>query len=118
MLAQRTESFAQAVRTLVKKLPKTHLIIEDCKQLLRSSGSIAANYLEAKEALSRNDFLYRIRIVRKESFETRLWLVLAQDCVSDPLCNEYELLVKECTEFTRLFSAIAKTTQQNAKSPD
>ena len=39
--------------------------LEDAKQVIRASGSVGANYTEANEALSKKDFLMRIKICRK-----------------------------------------------------
>ena len=75
-LEDRTYEFARRVRAFVKRLPRTICNIEDVKQVVRSSGSIGANYIEANEALSKRDFRMRIRISRKESKETRYWLRL------------------------------------------
>ncbi len=69
-LEDRTLKFAKNVRALVKKLRKTVGNIEDGKQLVRSSGSVGANYIEANEALSKKDFILRIKICRKESKES------------------------------------------------
>jgi four helix bundle protein len=73
-LEGQTFEFARRVRAFVKRLPRTLCNIEDVKQVVRSSGSIGANYIEANEALSKKDFRMRIRISRKESKETRYWL--------------------------------------------
>jgi four helix bundle protein len=48
-LEERTFLFAKNVRALVKKLPKTIINIEDGKQLVKASGSVGANYIEANE---------------------------------------------------------------------
>lgn len=61
----RTLSFAKRVRTFVSKIPKTTANIEDSKQLIRSSGSVGANYIEANESLGKKDFILRIKICRK-----------------------------------------------------
>jgi four helix bundle protein len=66
-LEDRTLDFAKDVRAFVKKLPKTLSNLEDGKQLVRSSGSVGANYIEANEALSKKDFRMRIKICRKEA---------------------------------------------------
>jgi four helix bundle protein len=69
------------VRKLVKQLPKTISNLEDVKQLVRASGSVAANWIEADEALSKKDFVFRVKICRKEAKESRLfldWLMLPQ----------------------------------------
>ena len=75
-LEDRTREFARRVRAFVTQLPKTIANIEDVKQLVRSSGSAGANYIEANEALSKRDFAFRIKICRKESKESWYWLRL------------------------------------------
>ena len=70
-LEDRTYEFARSVRAFVKRLPRTICNTEDVKQVVRASGSVGANYIEANEALSKKDFRMRIRISRKESKETR-----------------------------------------------
>ena len=83
-LEDRTFEFSKSIRSWVKSLPKTIGNIEDSKQLVRSSGSVGANYIEANEALSKKDFLHRIKICRKEVKETRYWLRLI-DCEGNSL---------------------------------
>ena len=66
-LEDRTLAFAKRARAFVKKIQKTIANIEDSKQLVRASGSVGANYIEANESLSKKDFIMRIKISRKES---------------------------------------------------
>jgi four helix bundle protein len=75
-LEDRTLAYAKRVRAFVKKLPRTIANIEDIKQLVRASGSVGANYIEANESLSKKDFIMRIKICRKEAKEGRYWLRL------------------------------------------
>ena len=75
-LEERTLKFAKDVRAFVKKLPKTVANIEDSRQLVKASGSVGANYIEANESISKKDFIFRIKICRKESKESRYWLRL------------------------------------------
>jgi len=75
-LEDRTFEFAQSMRAFVKQLPRTISNTEDVRQLVRASGSVAANWIEADEALSKKDFLMRVKICRKESKESRLFLRL------------------------------------------
>ncbi len=63
-------TFARKIRVFVKKLRKTVANIEDGKQLIRASGSVGANYIEANESLSKKDFIMRIKICRKEAKES------------------------------------------------
>jgi len=75
-LEERTFLFAKNVRSFVRKLPKTIADIEDGKQLINASGSVGANYIEANESFSKKDFVFRIKICRKEAKESRYWLRL------------------------------------------
>ncbi|UCD77956.1 MAG: four helix bundle protein [Desulfobacterales bacterium] len=84
-LEDRTLEFAKNVRAFVKKLPKTIANIEDCKQLIKASGSVGANYLEANESSSKKDFRMRIKICRKEAKESRYWLRLVDANNNDAL---------------------------------
>ncbi len=52
----RTFLFAKSVRNLVYSFKKSIANIEDGKQLVRSSGSVAANYIESNEHISDKDF--------------------------------------------------------------
>ena len=78
-LEERTFQFAKNVRLFIKSLIKTAGNIEDMKQVIRSSGSIGANYIEANESLSKKDFVYRIKISRKEAKESIYWLRLLKE---------------------------------------
>ncbi len=70
-LADRTSNFAKKTIAYVNELPKTLANTEMGRQLIRSAGSIGANYIEAEESLSKKDFVMRIKISRKEAKETR-----------------------------------------------
>ena len=108
-LEERTEMFAKKVRDFVKRLPKDLANMEYCRQLIRASGSVGANYIEANEALSKKDFLMRIKISRKEAKESRYWLRLI--IPADGQTEEREHLIQEATELLMIFSAILKKAQ-------
>lgn len=95
------------VRKFVNRLPKFASNYEDSKQLVRASGSAVANYLEAQEGLSRKDFFYRIKICRKESRESGLWLRLLEIGPDLLMQGERDALVQEADELKRILSAIA-----------
>jgi len=119
-LEERTFEFARRVRALVKILPGTLCNREDAKQLVDSSGSVGANYIEANESLSKKDFVYRIRICRKEAKESGYWLRLLYAEPHSPADNERRSLVGEATELVKIFSSIlVKCSQASAgtKSP-
>ena len=75
---ERTFEFAKDCRILVSRLPKSIPNYEDGKQLVRSSGSVGANYIEANEKLGDKDFVFRLKIARKEAKESAsaYWLRL------------------------------------------
>jgi len=108
-LEERTFEFARDVRRFVKKLTKTLANVEDGRQLIRSSGSIGANYIEANESLSKKDFLMRIKISRKEAKESRFWLRLLD--VQVELEKEHNYLLNESVEITNIFGAILRKTE-------
>ncbi|MHC4706672.1 MAG: four helix bundle protein [Planctomycetota bacterium] len=105
-LEDRTLEFAKRVRVFVGKLSKTPANIEDGKQLIRSSGSVGANYIEANEALSKKDFRMRIKICRKEAKESRYWLRLVDTSGNSDLKQTREALEGEARELTHIFGAI------------
>jgi len=105
-LEERTARFAEICRDYVQSLPRTSGNIEYGKQLIRSSGSQAANYIEANEALGKKDFQYRIRICRKETKESCLWLRLSQAGNNQNLENKKQALLKEGAELRNIFTSI------------
>jgi len=108
-LGERTKKFALRTREYVKNLPKTLANIEDAKQLIRSSGSVGSNFIEAEEALSKKDFVMRIKICRKEAKESRYWFELI--AIEDVQGKERESLIQEATEFTKIFGSIIEKSK-------
>jgi four helix bundle protein len=106
-LTERTFRFALAVRKFVNRLPRMLSNYEDSRQLVRSSGSVAANYLEAQEGVSRKDFFYRIKVCRKEARESGLWLRLVEVGGNPNLVSERERLEVEAKELKLILAAIA-----------
>jgi four helix bundle protein len=108
-LEERTFNFAKSVIEFINKLQKTLANVEVSKQLVRSAGSVGANYIEANESFSKKDFIMRVKICRKEAKESCYWLKLV-NCSND-LQDEQSCLIQESVELTRIFGAIlGKTT--------
>ena len=103
-LEERTLQFAKRVIKYVNILPKTLSNIEVGKQLVRPSGSVGANYIEANEALSKKDFAMRIRIAKKETKESRYWIRLSEP--KDGCRREKDALAQESTELMKIFASI------------
>lgn len=109
-LEERTFIFARDVRALVRKLTRNPTNWEDSKQLIRSSGSVGANYIEANESLGEKDFAMHIRISRKESKESEFWLRLLNHSGNSEHKEEIVRLSMECHEFRKIFSAILRNS--------
>lgn len=110
-LEERTLVFAKKVRLFIKKLPRTIASIEDGKQLVRSSGSMGANYIEANESLSKLDFKMRIKISKKESKESIYWLKLIDAGNFTELGKERDSLIQEATELMKIFGSILERSK-------
>ncbi len=107
-LEERTYQFARRVRAFVRSLPRTIANIEDAKQVIRSSGSVGANYIEANEALSKKDFVMRIKISRKEAKESTYWLRLIMTAGTTEIEQERDALIQESVELMKIFGAILR----------
>jgi len=107
-LEERTLRFAQEVRAFVKTLPRTVANVEDIRQLVRASGSVGANYIEANEALGRRDFAMHLRISRKEAKESRYWLRLVDTGDDRTVEPERHRLAGEAHELASIFSSIVR----------
>lgn len=102
-LEDRTAEFSLETRRVLRKIKLELLNESDVRQVLRSSGSVAANYIEANENLGEKDFRMRIKICRKEAKESALWLGLLNEFYPN---KELDELIKECKELIKIFSAI------------
>ncbi len=110
-LEERSFQFAKSVRAFLKTIPRTLANIEDGKQLIRSSGSVGANYIEANESLGKKDFKLRIRISRKEAKETAYWLRLLDTGTSPNVESTRSELLQEATELMRILAAILRKSE-------
>lgn len=99
-LSARTLKFAIEITRMVRSSPKDYSIAIILNQLLRSATSIGANFEEAQNASSRDDFIYKVSLSLREARETRYWLrvVIGSRIISNsrphPLLNESEELMK------------------------
>lgn len=105
-LEERTFQFALRIRAFIKGLPRNVNNIEDGKQLVRSSGSVGANYIEANDSLGEKDRLMKIRICRKESKESKFWLRLLDTNNNETLEVERTKLIQEAHELMLIFGSI------------
>ena len=110
-LDERTLRFARNVGAFIKTLPRTLANDEDARQLVRASGTVGANYIEANDSLSKKDFLMHIKISRKEGKESRYWLRLVHIGERQSSEEMRELLVRKATELMNIFGAIVRKSE-------
>jgi four helix bundle protein len=110
-LEERTFQFAKEVRLFVKTLPNTTANLEDGRQVIKASGSVGANYREANEALSKKDFVMRIKICRKEAKESAYWLRLINETNDLNNADEARRLIQEANELKKIFSSILEKSK-------
>ncbi len=108
-LENRTLEFTKLIKIFIQKLPRTLPNIEFAKQLIRSAGSIGANYIEANESLGKKDFIMHIRISCKEARETKYWLNLIDTDDEEPR----QKLIRECSELIMIFGSMLRNTRKN-----
>lgn len=111
-LEERTFLFAKNIRSVLKELKKDLYNQDDIKQLIRSSGSVGANYIEANESLSKKDFIYRVKISRKEAKESIYWIRLLMAFSDSDGKKSLDVLYQEATELKKILSAIIDKSQK------
>ena len=105
---EKSFDFAISIIKLAKELRRLNEY-EIAGQVLRSGTSIGANIAEAKYAQSKNDFVSKMAIARKEASETLYWLellvkvdILPQETAKPLISNVFEII--------RILTSIIKTT--------
>jgi four helix bundle protein len=112
LLEERTKRFHIDIIKLTELLPRNACGFETAKQIIRSAGSVGANYRSTKRAKSRADFIYKIEIVLEEADETLYWLEVIRD--SRLIENVHLItLIKEANELTAIFAKTDKTAKEN-----
>jgi four helix bundle protein len=113
-LEERTFQFALSVRLFLRQHKWDPVSWADVTQVLRSSGSVAANFVEANESISLDDKLYRLRLCRKEAKESSLWLRLIEE--TNPSTKEqstiFQKLTQESGELVKILHTIIKNKTQ------
>ena len=111
-LEDRTFKLAKKIGIFCKYLPRTIANIEYIKQLIRSSGSVGANYMEANEGSSKKDFVFRLKVCRKEIKETIYWIQLIVSINNLQSTPELQEILSEATQLKLIFSAAIKNTER------
>lgn len=112
-IKDKSYSFALKAVNIFKDLQQKKEFILS-KQFLRSATSIGANIEEGIQAQSKKDFIHKLSISQKESFETHYWVRLLRGThyLEEHVANE---LLKDCEEIQKIITAILKTAKNNIK---
>ena len=111
-LQQRTKKFHVDVIKLCSDFPKNAAGFETAKQLIRSAGSVGANYRATVRAKSNADFIYKIQIVLEEADESHYWLEVVKEA-EIKTGDEVDRLIDEANQLTAIFAATDKTAKAN-----
>ena len=113
--SERLLSFAAQVIKLTSKLDASYSAQHISKQLIRSATSMGANYEEACNAESRNDFVHKMQIVLKESQETLYWLKLLKtaELVKNSAADIHRIL-DEATQINKITAKSVMTARQSS----
>ena len=110
-LEERTAKFGEDVIDFLKNLPRNGINRSLISQVVRSSTSIGANYMEADAAESKKDFSHKIGICKKEAKETRHWFRMIAKANSNK-ADECRKLWREANELTLIFSSIRQSSKK------
>ena len=108
-LGTRTVDYGLAVMELCGRFPQGFSAKHIAGQLVRSATSVAANYAEATDAESREDFIHKMKVALKELKESRVWLMFASRLPGSP---DTSRLLSESRELTLIFGKSVNTASQ------
>ena len=117
LIEKRSYDFAVRIVNLYKHLKSAHKELILSKQILRSGTSIGANVCEATRAQSKNDFIAKISIALKESYETDYWLRLLNDTefITE---DEFKSIYLDCQDISNILAKILITSRGSQNSQD
>ena len=113
-LAERTALFGESIIAFARDIQRDDVTGPVIRQLVRSATSIGANYVEADEAGSHNEFRYRVSVCCREARETQYWLrmLVAANAIYKDSARS---LWQEANELTRIFGAIHRKSKPSSK---
>ena len=105
-LENRFEKFAVETRDFCKELKWDVINLQYIRQLIRSSGSVGANYIEASDDLGKLDERMKIKISRREAKESIHWLKLVLTYDHEDLEAKRLQLLDEGVQISKILSTI------------
>jgi four helix bundle protein len=110
-LEERTARFGEEIIKFAKKIPKNSVTLPLINQLVKAGTSVGANYCEADNAESKQDFKHKIGICKKEARETKHWLRMIEVAVPE-LKEEIKKLWQEAKELHLIFNKINQSLKK------
>src|SRR4051812_39563835 len=107
-LEDRFYRFAEGTRDFCGKVKWNIINDEYIKQLIRSSSSVGANYMEASDSLGVADEKMKLKIARREAKESIHWLRLILLYEAQYLENYRTTLLDEAEQIRKIHSTIIK----------
>ena len=111
-LKLRTKKFAVECWKFCKQVPRSRELDAWARQLIRSSGSVGANYRSSQRAKSTADFINKLKIVEEEVDESAYWLELFME-VKESECQQTAILHKEAKELLAIIVSSINTSRKN-----
>ena len=117
ILQQRTKQFNVKIIRFCSDFPKTPAGYEIAKQLIRSAGSVGANYRATVRAKSKKDFIYKIQVVLEEADESLYWLEIVKEAGIQN-SEMLEKLLNEANQLTAIFAATDRSAKASLNKPN
>lgn len=107
LIQEKTLQFSIALAKFYMSL-KDRKYYEIASQLFRSGTSIGANVAEAQWAISRKDFINKMTIALKESYETLYRLRILEDWFEENI----DKIKADCESIVRILATIVKSSKE------
>ena len=104
-LVERVEKLGKSIISFAKQIPKNTITLPLISQFIRAGTSIGANYCEADDAESRNDYIHKVGIAKKEAREAMYWTKMLVEA-EPKLKNEALVIYQEAKEVNLIMNAI------------
>ena len=116
LLSDRLIRFGGRVCGVVRRAPREPMLESAFRQLARSATSPAANYAEAREAVSSRDYIYKLKTCVKELRETMSWLQMVQ--AAGYRTRDLQPLIEECDELVAICVACVRKASGNVSKQE
>ena len=106
-LEERTAKLGEDVIRFCKNIPRGPITDPLINQLIKCGTSVGANYCEADDAESKQDFRHKIGICKKESREVKHFIRMIVVALPE-LKENAKILWQEAKELNLIFNTIYK----------